>query len=338
MVSKNGELYYRKEDREKALANNNALEYALNQGYNLVRNGSYFTLKEHDSLVFSPNGQFHWNSQGKSGKALDFIQVYEGKSEVEAVLTLAGELGYSANPVIKKSLESLPKEKRPLEIPSHAKNNEIMFAYLIKTRCISPKLVSRLVSEHKLYQSEKYNNVVMVGLDNENKPKYISLRSTNTQLEKPFKADAIGSDKSYPFKINGQKGTDTVCVFESPIEVMSYHSLCELTSSERINCDMISLGGASVLVSLDRYLKDNPHVKNIVLALNNDSNHEIDAGEKGTAQKVKAYADKYNVIIHKPHLNDWNDVLKNFKQKQLDRKIQQPTLQKPLSKQNNIER
>lgn len=326
MISKNGKAYYDKNvDLPLALANNNALEYALNQGYELQRKGSYFNLKEHDSLVFSPDGKWHWNSQGiKGGDAISFIQNYEGREYKDAILILAGSTGYAPSPMIKQQIDNFPKEKLPLAIPERAKNNDIIFAYLIKTRAISPKLVSKLVSERKIYQSEKYNNLVMMGFDKENNPKYIAMRSTNTALLKPFKADATGSDKSYPFEIRGNN--DTVCVFESPIEVMSYYSLCECTDSDKIHCNMISLGGTAD-VALDRYLSENSHIKNIVICLNNDENHKINAGLNGTKNIQDKYSKTHNVSVHKPHLNDWNDVLKNFKAKQLDRKM--PAISKP---------
>lgn len=343
MVSKNGVIYYNEEEKQRALSNNNALEYALNSGYDLVKNGGYYKMRDHDSLVFTPEGRFHWNSQSVSGNALDFIQAYEGKSEVEAVLILAGSLGgYTPNPDVKRNIVRASQEKPSLELPARAANNNIVFGYLIKTRGISPKLLSQLVTERKVYQSEKYNNVVMVGMDKENNPKYVSLRSTNTRLAKPFKADAVGSDKSYPFVINGKLGAkaNTVCVVESPIEAMSYYSLCELLGSNNINYPIVSLGGSSVVVALDRYLKDNPQITNIILALNNDKDHTINAGEKGMAQKIALYGDKYNITLHRPHLNDWNDVLKNYKAKQIDQQKSPPQQQKktPHKSQSALDR
>ena len=87
-ISKNGKPYYTKEQYEAARYNSNALEYARSQGYELVRQGAYYTMKEHDSMVFTPQGTWFWNSRGVHGTAQEFQMYYENKTLTEAVLTL----------------------------------------------------------------------------------------------------------------------------------------------------------------------------------------------------------------------------------------------------------
>lgn len=319
--------YYTDEELQKATENNNALQYALSRGYDLVREGNEYHLKEHDSMVFEMNGKWHWNSQHLHGHALDFIQQYEGKDIQEAVCILAGTVNISApvGPVHNTVIP--PPEKKEFVLPKRADNFRIIFAYLIKERGIDEGLVKNLVFKNKIYQSAAYSNLVMVGYDNQNVARYASQRSTNSYT-KIFKRDVNGSDKSYPFVIDGSIGnpSDTVCVFESPIEAMSYWTLCKETGSDRINCHMISLGGAGVLLALDRFLSDNPQIKNIVVGLNNDSKefgHTINAGENGTKRIFEKYGDKYHVTLHQPHLNDWNDVLKSYRHNHLEEKMKQ---------------
>ena len=70
-VSKNGKLYYTKEQYEKARYCANALDYARKQGYELVRQSAgYYCLKDHDSMIFTPTGHWFWNSRGLSGGAM----------------------------------------------------------------------------------------------------------------------------------------------------------------------------------------------------------------------------------------------------------------------------
>lgn len=79
---------------------------------------------------------------------------------------------------------------------------------------------------------------------------------------------------------------------------------------------MIGLGGASVLQALDRFLKDHPQIDTIVSGLNNDdeqSGHKINAGLNGTNRIIEKYSKLYTVNVHKPHLNDWNNVLTNYR-------------------------
>ena len=88
-ISRSNRTYYTKEEYEAAKRNDNALFYAQRQGYDLVRTGRYFYMRQHDSLVFAPSGCWFWNSRGLSGRALEFIVLYEGRSFPEAVLILA---------------------------------------------------------------------------------------------------------------------------------------------------------------------------------------------------------------------------------------------------------
>lgn len=386
-VSRSGKLYYTDEELEDALRNNNALQYALSRGYPLVRSGSEFRFKEHDSMVFKADGRWYWNSKGVSGRALDFIQHYENKDKIEAVCILAGTINRSA-PVGPIQKVDITEQKKEFVLPERAERYNSVFAYLTKHRAIDESLVKRLVEEHKIYQAITYNkikiagydqdgharytvkehfkddlkdiplisvavsnnalpgseirqidclsfdtiqqlekekriykfNVVcMVGYDKEGKARYASLRSMNTKEgSKSLKIDVDGSDKSYPFIIEGHVDCDTLCVFESPLEAASYWSICKATNSERQNYHMISLGGAATQLSLERFLKDNPHIKNIIVGLNNDEQqhgHKINAGLNGTKRIQEKFSSQYQIRIHKPHLNDWNDVLRNFRQR-----------------------
>jgi hypothetical protein len=313
--ARSGEIYYTDEELEKAMQNNNALQYAMSRGYPLIHIGNEYHLKEHDSMVFLPNGKWHWNSQDLHGHAIDFIQAYENRNYKEAVCILAGTIDRPA-PVGPVMNTPIPQdEKREFVLPERADNYKIIFAYLIKERGVDEGLVKHLVLENKLFQSKAYNNLVMVGFDNNHIARYASQRSTNS-FTKIFKRDVAGSDKSFPFIIESKADSDTVRVFESPIEAMSYWTICKESGSSYIQDFMLSKGGASTFVPLDRFLNEHPQVKNIVFCLNNDSKelgHDINAGMNATANLSKRYQDKYNISTHMPHLNDWNDVLKNYR-------------------------
>jgi len=111
-ISRSKRTYYTKEEYEAAKRNDNALFYAQRQGYDLVRTGRYFYMRQHDSLVFAPSGAWFWNSRGLSGRALEFIVLYEGRSFPEAVLILAGTVQPGFVPrVIPRSIP--PPVKQP---------------------------------------------------------------------------------------------------------------------------------------------------------------------------------------------------------------------------------
>ena len=53
------------------------VSYLESRGYELMRQGNQYRLKEHDSLYVKGN-QWYWHSQHKGGKTLDFLIDYEG--------------------------------------------------------------------------------------------------------------------------------------------------------------------------------------------------------------------------------------------------------------------
>ena len=135
-ISKNGKAYYTKDQYEAARYNSNALEYARSQGYELVRQGAYYTMKEHDSMVFTPQGTWFWNSRGVHGTALEFQMYYENKTLTEAVLTLAGERELVNNRPAERSQpapavpSSPPKNEPPrssFSLPAKADNYRQLF-------------------------------------------------------------------------------------------------------------------------------------------------------------------------------------------------------------------
>lgn len=377
--------FFTKDEMERAQKNNNALQYALSRGYNLVPVGNEFHLKEHSSMVFTRNGGWFWNSQGLKGDAIDFIQHYEGKSFAEAVKILAGTAPGVTAPQ-RPSANVIPFVPAVFVLPERTENFKNMFAYLIRTRGIDPQLVKDLTANHQLMQVKtfagmricgydisgkglyapnnpdnpkfssfpfqereivsldgttpmekkktercitsqeadklayenvlkRHNNLAMLGYGPDGKVRYCSLRSMNS-TGNSFKIDAPGSSKETPFLIRGVKDADTVIVTESPIEAMSYKSLCAITSSPRQNADILSLGGANIPKGLDGFLSRNPQIKNIVLGLNrdDDGNHKIRAGELGTEKLMQKYGQTYQVSVHKPALNDWNDVLRRIRE------------------------
>ena len=130
--------------------------------------------------------------------------------------------------------------------------------------------------------------------------------------------DVPRSDKRYAFA--GPKRADehaTLCVFESAIDALSYLSILKLSGNDwrRANCISLSGvyqtrkdGGYKFPVALEQYLSTHPHIKKIVLCLDNDQ-----AGRMATAaigQGLSGYA----VIDNTPKdAKDYNELLQRKK-------------------------
>lgn len=202
-ISKNGVLYANELEKAEAYRNNNALEYALSSGIALERIGNYYRHKEHDSMIFSTNGLFFWNSQGIRGNAIDFITKVEGKSYLEALLTLSNGVGaeYHSDKNIDKA-DKLKYEKKTFDksileekvedkimvLPEKAENNNKAIDYLINQRKIDPILVNYLIKKDKIYQSIEYPNLKLLGYDRQGiarySPRGIDNRTDSTRYEK----------------------------------------------------------------------------------------------------------------------------------------------------------
>ncbi len=248
-------------------------------------------------------------------------RIYQGITYNKLMIVGYGQDGtarYNVKEKFKEEFSSVPRLRKQI-------GSGIPDSPLHTAECLPSDEVRKLLESDRI---RAYQNLVMVGYDADGIPRYASLRSMNSS-GKAIKVDVTGSDKSYPFVLEGKPGGDTVCVFESPVEAMSYRTLCRITGSERISCPMISQGGAAATLALDRYLKEHPEIRRIVVGLNNDSKefgHNINAGRNGAEKIQEVYGKSYTVTQHRPYLNDWNDVLKNYRHT-LEGKV--PEIQKP---------
>lgn len=157
----------------------------------LVRlsDGTYCT-RTHDSLKIS-NGKWMWWSRGFGGySALDYLIKVKGLGFVQAVETIVGNCAVTQNINLQQKEIKQPK---PLLLPDKSTSNRVIFRYLCG-RGIDRELVDFCISEGKIFESLPYHDVVFVGFDKENKPRYASYRSTDGRR---ILGDCSGSDKHY---------------------------------------------------------------------------------------------------------------------------------------------
>ena len=293
-------------DDEIALADSvNIISYALSLGYPVKQiTPRSFKIDGYGGLYIHSDGH-KWNrfSQNKGGGAIQFVMEIENKSWVNAVKTLIGKTDeinkYRPPEVIEE------ETKGEFVLPEKNTTFKHIFAYLINSRAIEKDIVYEFVKKHKLYENE-HGSCIFVGYDKEGKAEYASIRSTNT-TGKSFRCDVKNSDKTYPFCKEGKN--DTVCVFEAPIDLMSYITLIKKHNVKSFDNHCISLGGVSDK-ALDYYLKENSNIDKIMLCLDND-----EAGHFACHQIWNKYKDRYEILRHKPKEKDFNEDLKAFLKK-----------------------
>lgn len=296
-----------------------ALEYARAAKYSLVKEGNCYHLQEHDSMIFTLDGKWFWNSRGYRGGALEFMQFYEGRTLPEAVNMLASGRFCSA-PLL---FPTPSDEKKPFELPEKAPSFKRLFAYLCNTRRLDPEIVQCLVEEHRIYESvrrypalgtgevREAHNVVFVGFNSRGQPRSAYQRGTNTHARTPFKRDVAGSDKRYAFCCPGRSGVTTVSVFEASIDAISHATLAKISGGDWRDRDRVALGGVASL-ALIHYLQEHPQVRQIQLCLDSDG-PGMAAAEKIKAELVKAGYTEVS-CCPPPAEKDWNDYLVEFRQ------------------------
>ena len=192
------------------------LTYFMNNNPSeLIKKGAgTYSLKTHDSVIIS-NGLWHRFSTNEAGKtALDYLMKVEKMTLQEAVSSI---LNRDIETYIRTENPSNNVPKR-LVIPEKATTNKEVIEYL-KNRGIDEEIIKDCINEKIIYQENKTNNVVFLGYDNDNNIKYAGCRSTN---EKRIMRDAKGSSKEYSFRMSGAEKCDSLHIYESSIDLLSY--------------------------------------------------------------------------------------------------------------------
>lgn len=212
------------------------LTYLKNyEPYELVEvcRGTY-TTKTHDSLKIS-NGLWYWFTKQIGGKsAIDYLMKVRDFSFINAVKTVMGNITITP-PTIYKQQEK--NKERKLILPQKARDNNTAINYLL-SRGIDKKIIQHCIEKNLLYEEEKYHNVVFIGCDENNTPKYAFCRATNGQR---FMREATGSDKKYSFKMCAEKENNIVHLFESSIDLLSFATILSLNNRNWKEENLLSL-------------------------------------------------------------------------------------------------
>lgn len=138
-----------------------------------------------------------------------------------------------------------------------------MFAYLIKTRLLDREVVTHFAKAKMLYEDAAYHNVVFVGFDKDGIARHAHKRSTITE-PKAYKGNVEGCDPKFRFHHTGT--SDTVYVFEAPIDMLSFITLYKKDWQRH---SYVALCGVAEHALLQQ-LADNPHIQKAGLCLDHD--------------------------------------------------------------------
>lgn len=195
-----------------------------------------------------------------------------------------------------------------LHLPKGKNSSKTIKSYL-EQRCISMNVIGYCIDNGLIYESA-YGEVVFLGFDENGEVKYASCRSCDDSRNM---RDCRGSQKDYSFRI-GPGNCDTVHVFESAIDAMSYATLLDKEGKDWFKFDIISLGGVAfgkqkglltMPKALKRYLENNLKVNKICLHLDND-----ESGRTAARTINEGLSKKYDIrLLFPPMGKDYNEYL-----------------------------
>jgi hypothetical protein len=272
----------------------------------LVRfGGNVYTTRTHDSLKIS-NGKWCWFSRGIGGRsALDYLIKVRGMDFLDAVEHLTGQAAIQPPAFSSPAKQEQPKA---FMLPRSARTATHAADYLAR-RGIDYDILSFCMETGRLYESYPHRNAVFVGMDEQGAPRYAALRGEG------FMGEATGSDKHYSFAIPPQVESDTVHLFEAPIDLLSYATLLKLHGRNWRRDHLLSLSGVyrpkeqaeetATPAALERFLENNPHIRAIILRFDNDATGRL------AVQTIRAVLpDSYEITSKPPpSCKDYNDYL-----------------------------
>ena len=266
-----------------------------------------YCLYSHDSFKISRrDGQhlWYWYSRGIGGRtALDYLIKVKGYSFVEAVRevnrTMEG---------MEPSFFVEEERQKWFKLPPRSSRNDIVIGYLT-ARGIDWEVIDRMLRRDMIYQHEEYGSVVFIGFDDNGEPAHASYRSTGYNHAK---GDYRGSDKRFAFRLENEHA-DTVRVFESAIDLLSYVCLCRKWGKAWCHESLISTAGITASrngsvklpLALEHYLEKYPDTKTILVHFDNDK-----AGQRCAMQIKEKLNGPYKVKLIKPKKGkDYNEYL-----------------------------
>lgn len=275
-------------------------QFLIRQGERLLPSGFEKRLASDHSVTIRGN---HWydHAEEKGGGPVSFLRKFYGLSYPEAVTRLLdGEQGKAFEPVARNK----HREKKAFSLPPANSNMRRMYAYLLKHRGISRKVLDAFVHAKLVYESaepsadgsRENHNAVFVGYDEHGVVRHAHKRGLYSFGE-GFKRNVAGCDARYSFHCFGS--SDQLYAFEAPIDMLSFITLHPESWQERSYVALCGVSDYALLWMLER----NPALRQVRLCLDNDK-AGIEASQRiSESLREKGYG---WVDVLFPSQKDWN--------------------------------
>lgn len=277
---------YTPEDR--AYASKTDLVRLIQQmGGQVTKEGKEYAWKYHGRKISIRGNLWFDQYERKGGEAILFVKNFFSYSYSDAIRFLLNQDG-APLAIDEPQALLLPKANDAMRRVAH---------YLIEERGIRREILYAFINKKMIYESYKYHNAVFVGYDMNGTPRHACQRSTGH--ESTLKTNVKGSAPEYSFHWYGSD--DSIYLFESPIDLMSYISLYSdhwWKHSYAASCSVTDR-------VLFQCLQDKPDLKRVFICFDSD-----EAGQTA-AQRIaeKLFIKGYQAEILAPIKKDWNEDL-----------------------------
>lgn len=301
------------------------VDFAEYRNIPLKKKGRYYCVDGMDSLMIFDRSTWYRYSRKTGGSTIDFLMYFENLTFREAVSCLLDFAGYTREsggfkPPDERKEKNRPSENRlfqstreTLVLPEKAPDCRRLYAYLMKKRGLSKKIIRYWLEKGMMYESLPYHNIVFLGRDREGAVRLASQRGIRDACGKPFKGDVPGSDKRYGVNIIHPE-SEGIHVYEAAIDSMSDMDYREDYTTSVLALGMVSDG------PLKKILEEYPHIRKISFCLDND---------QPGREAAKKLAEKYQQagyeteIRFPPHGKDFNEFLQRERNQDLCRQPQE---------------
>lgn len=328
-------MYFNDEDIKKA-KNVDLIGLLEKNGFQIKkeRNANKVLGVDGGLYIFDKNNNetqgFYWHKHGLKGNGIELCKVLFNDNYLGAIKRLlCVDMQYTTTNN-HQNINNYKKENKTIQkdfkLPQHDENYANAVAYLSKTRKINNAIINDCIKKNiiKQFRLNNFTYVGFVGYDKSDTPKYLMLRSCNSNSN--FKKEYENSSKAYGFKIFDNEALNNkvnIKIFESPIDLLSYRTLYD---NESLKDNIyLSMGGVSDLC-LEQFIKDyEPNINKMCICFDND-----EAGQTNANKLKTKYQNKYKVIIEKSVIGkDYNEQLVSIIQNETSKKIV-PIIQKTL--------
>lgn len=296
-------VFFTEEQKERANSID-LVDFLQHQGEKLLPSGGDKRLGCDHSITIRGNSWYD-HAIGKGGLAIDFVKYFYEKNYPDAVSMLLG--GEQGIPYIQsQKQEKVPPV--PFSLPPKNGDMRRTFAYLLKVRYLDGQIVTDFVKADLLYESQEdsqdgarqYHNAIFVGRDKVGVARHAHKKGIYT-FGMNFRGNLTSSDLKYSFHWVGT--SDTLYVFEAPIDLLSYVSLHKEDWKQHSYVALCCVGPQPVF----QLLQDFPHMKKIKLCLDHDI-PGMKAAERIKKQLLEMGYEDVETDLSK--YKDWNEDLK----------------------------